>query len=150
MLALYAVRCAGVDRGWKLRRIQELDTNWKGEDTMGEYVQEHSDNGNGAGEFLAGLLLGGLVGMGAMLLVAPHSGKETRAVIRQEGVELRDRTAKNVEGAVAQVRGKARQITASARKKAKELQRDGQDMLDEQRERASTVVKAAKEAIQGS
>ncbi len=129
---------------------QEYDTNYKGEDRMGEHAQEHGYNGNRAGGFLAGLLMGGLVGAGAMLLVAPHSGEETRAVIREEGVEVRDRTAKNVEGAVAQVRGKARQITAGVREKAEELQQDGQEMLDEQRERASTVVKAAKEAIQGS
>lgn len=117
---------------------------------MGEHEQELCYHGNQAGAFLSGLLLGGLLGVGAMLLMAPHSGEETRAAIRHEGVELRDRTTKNVEGAVAQVRGKARQIKAGARKKARKLQRDGQDMLDEQMERASTVVQAAKEAIQGS
>jgi gas vesicle protein len=117
---------------------------------MDDQTQGHGYCVGSAMGFFAGLLLGGVVGAGAMLLLAPHSGEETRAAIRQEGVEQRDRMAKNVEGAVTQVRGKAREITAGARKKAEELQQDGQEILDEQRERASNVVKAAKEAIQGS
>ncbi len=116
---------------------------------MSEYQQERGYGGNRSGGFLTGLLLGGLVTAGAVLLFAPHSGEETRASIRREGVELRDRTAKKVEGAVAQVRDKAHEITDGVRDKADELQQDGQDMLDEQKDRASNAVKAAKDAMQG-
>jgi len=52
--------------------------------------------------------------------------------------------------AAAQARVKARQITANVREKAKDLQRRGQDMLDEQVARVSAVVEAGKTAVQGS
>ena len=67
---------------------------------------------------LAGLLIGGLAGAMAMLFLAPQSGKKSRAKIQQLGHELREQTAETVEGAVAQVRVKAGQITHDVRKQA--------------------------------
>ena len=91
--------------------------------------------------------MGGLAGAGAMLSLAPQSGKKTRAQIRQESIELRGQTVKSVEGAVAQARGKARRITAGVQRQTRELQQRGQDMLDEQREVVSQVVEAEKTAV---
>jgi gas vesicle protein len=85
-----------------------------------------------------------------MLLLAPQSGKKTRAQIQQKSLELRDQTAETVEDALAQARVKARQITADVHEQAEALQQRGQDMLDEQKERLSTVVEAGKTAVQGS
>jgi gas vesicle protein len=62
---------------------------------------------------LAGLLIGGLAGAGAMLLVAPQSGKRTRAKIQRQGVELREQATDTVEDALDQARIKSHQITAS-------------------------------------
>jgi gas vesicle protein len=98
--------------------------------------------------FLAGLLVGGLTGVGAMLLLAPQSGKETRTQIQQKSIELRDQTVKTVEGAVAQVRGKTRQITDDVRKQAGELQQHGQNMIDEQRGHLSQTLKGLGETVQ--
>jgi gas vesicle protein len=99
--------------------------------------------------FLGGLLVGGLGGVVAMLLLAPQSGKKTRTQIQEKGIELRDQTVKTVEETAAQVRAKANQITASIQKQAEELQQHGQDMLAEQKERWSPVVDAGKTAAQG-
>jgi gas vesicle protein len=77
--------------------------------------QENGNNAKNSWGFLAGLLVGGLAGAGAMLLLAPQSGKKTRAQIQQRSIELRDQTVKTVEGATAQARGKARQITDDVR-----------------------------------
>lgn len=110
----------------------------------------NQENGNIAKyvwSFLAGLLLGGVNGAVAMLLMAPQSGKETREQIRQQGIELRDQTVKTVEGAVTQARGKARQITDDVREQAGELQKRGQDMLDEQRDHLSETLKDAGKAV---
>jgi gas vesicle protein len=82
---------------------------------------------------LAGLLIGGLAGATAMLFLAPQSGKKTRAKMQQLGYELREQTAETVEGAVAQVRVKAGQITHDVRKQAEELEQRGQAMLDGQK-----------------
>jgi gas vesicle protein len=99
--------------------------------------------------FLGGLLVGGLAGAAAMLLLAPQSGKKTRTQIQEKSIELREQTVKTVEDTAEQVRAKANQITASMHKQAEELQRRGQDILDEQKERWSPVAEAGKTAAQG-
>jgi len=100
--------------------------------------------------FLAGVLIGGLAGAGAMLLLAPQSGKRTRAKIQQKSIELRDQASDSLGDAVAQVRVKTRQITAGIGDKAEELQHRGQEMIDEQKERFSTLVESGKKAVHGS
>lgn len=100
--------------------------------------------------FLTGLLLGGLAGATAMLLLAPQSGHDTRAKIQQKGIELRDQTTEAVDAASAQVRGKARQFKAGVQDKAVELKHYGQEMIDSQKDRWSPVVEAGKTAVQGS
>ena len=111
---------------------------------------EHENGINQVGVFLAGLLIGGLAGAVVMLLLAPQSGKKTRTQIQEKSIELRDQAVKNVEDAVAQTRTKGRQIRADVREKADELQQRGQDVLDEQKEHWSALVKAGKTAVQGS
>jgi gas vesicle protein len=86
------------------------------------------------------MLLGGLAGVVVMLLLAPQSGKKTRAKIQHKGIELRDQATETVEDAMAQVRHTARQVAGDVREKAEELQQRVQDTLDEQRERLSTFV----------
>jgi len=98
--------------------------------------------------FLAGLLVGALAGAGAMLLLSPQSGTETRAQIRKKSTELRDQTVKTVEGAVAQASGKARQITDDVHEQAGELIQRGQDMLDEHRGHLSKTLKDAGKAVE--
>ena len=49
-----------------------------------------SDNSD-FGAFLVGFVVGGLTGAAVSLLFAPQSGEETRAILRDKAVELRDR-----------------------------------------------------------
>ena len=49
-----------------------------------------SDRSGGA-EFFAGLVIGGLVGATLALLLAPQSGEETRAQIRDKSLEMKGR-----------------------------------------------------------
>jgi len=114
---------------------------------MDNYNRENGNNAKYRWSLLAGLLVGGLAGAGAMLLLAPQSGKETRAQIQQNSIELRDQTVKTVEGAVAKARGKARQITDDVHEQAGELQQRGQDVLDEQRSHLSKTLKDAGKAV---
>lgn len=108
---------------------------------------EHGNLANTAGGLFAGLLMGGLLGMGAMLLLAPQSGAKTRAKIEEEGLELRDQVAQTVEDVATQARGKAHHIAAGVHKQAKKLGQSGQEMLDEQKEVVAQAVEAEKAAV---
>jgi len=115
---------------------------------MDNHMQKTGNIANHVWGFLAGLLVGGLAGAVAMLLLAPQSGKETRAQIRQKSAELRDQAVKTVEGGVAQASSKARQITDDVHGQAGELRQHGQDMLDEQRDHLSKTLKDAGKAVE--
>jgi len=49
-----------------------------------------SDN-NDFAAFLAGMVIGGLVGAAAAMLLAPQSGEDTRALIRDKSIELKEK-----------------------------------------------------------
>lgn len=99
-----------------------------------------------ASSFFSGVLIGGLIGSGAALLLAPQSGKKTRTNLEEESIELRDQVVDTAESVFGQARGKARQMARNIRKQTKELKKQGQDMLDEQAEVVSDVVEAEKKA----
>jgi len=94
-----------------------------------------SDNSNDIGAFFAGLIIGGLVGAAAALLMAPQSGEETRLLIRDKSIELKDkavetghdarlRAEKAVEdarvradAAIEELRARTDELTAMARER---------------------------------
>ncbi len=100
---------------------------------MVNHNHEQENDANGPGAFgigmLAGSLIGGLAGATAMLLLAPQSGKRTRAKLQRQSHELREQAADTVGDAVDQARDAARQITHDVRKQAVELEHRGQAML---------------------
>jgi gas vesicle protein len=51
---------------------------------------------SGGAEFFAGLVIGGLVGATLALLLAPQSGEETRAQIRDKGLEFKGRAEEGI------------------------------------------------------
>ena len=110
---------------------------------MDDHTYERKYDVKDAKGFFAGVLLGGLAGAVTVLLLAPQSGEETRAQIRQTGIELRDQTAEAVDAATAQVRAKARQVTTGIQGKAEELQEFAQGMLGANGEHGSPAVEAA-------
>jgi len=127
-----------------------------------EQGPEHKNAGaNAATSAIAGLVIGGLAGAGAALLLAPQSGKETRSQIQHKTLEIRDRTTETVEGVVTQVKSKTHEITDGVREKAMELQHQvmgkadeiqhqGQELIVEQLDRVSAAAEAGKVAIQHS
>ena len=99
---------------------------------------------------LAGLLIGGLAGAGAMLLLAPQSGEKTRVQIQEKGIELRDQASGMMEDAMVQVRMDRKKITMEGRQKTKELLQQGKALVVEQLEHVSEAAKAGKKAIQSA
>ena len=57
------------------------------------------------GALFVGFILGGLTGALAALLFAPQSGAETRALIKDKSIELRDIAQHSAEEAVARAEG---------------------------------------------
>jgi len=99
--------------------------------------------------FLAGLLIGGLIGAGTMLLLAPQSGKKTRRQIRRKGEDLREQTVDAVDSEIAKIHTKAREISTKIHIHAEDLQQRGQALVDQQKERWSPVVEAGITAAEG-
>ena len=49
-----------------------------------------NDNGSDVGAFMAGFVIGGLVGAATALILAPQSGEETRSQIAARGADIRE------------------------------------------------------------
>jgi gas vesicle protein len=96
---------------------------------------------------LTGIVVGGLIGATAMLFLAPRSGEEMRAEIKDKAMDLRDRTTETVKDTVSQVASKAEHLKGGIRGTSKDLKQRGQDTLIEQLDRVSEAVEAAKKAL---
>lgn len=90
-----------------------------------------SQNNSDAGAFLAGFLVGGLVGAAVALVLAPQSGDETRAQLRQKGIELREQGVQTYEQTKGQIteqvqagRAKLEEGSTELRKRAEKLAAD--------------------------
>jgi gas vesicle protein len=68
---------------------------------------------------LTGLLIGGLTGFGAMLLLAPQSGKKISALIRQKSTQLQDRATDTFDDLVVLSHFDNRRILVGTRQKNK-------------------------------
>jgi len=92
------------------------------------------------GAFLIGFVVGGLTGAITALLLAPQSGTETRALIKDKSVELRDKTAESLEeayslaeAAAVEARTRFDELAKTTKDKATELQQHGKILLEEQK-----------------
>ena len=86
-----------------------------------------SDRDSGFAEFVAGFIIGGLAGAAVALLLAPQSGEETRQLIRDKSIVIRDQ----VEETAAEARQKAEELASQAKDRAQQLTRKGQVVLEE-------------------
>lgn len=87
-----------------------------------------------SGEFFAGFLVGALVGAAAALLFAPQSGEETRTLIRDRGIELKERA----DVLSMEARKRAEEIQDQAKEKAKDLQDRVKQAVEEGKAAATT------------
>ena len=97
---------------------------------------------------LTGIVVGGLIGATAMLLLAPRTGEEMRAEIKDKAVDFRDRTSETVKDTVSQVVSRAGDLKGGLRGRSQDIKKRGQDVLIEQLDRVSEAVEAAKRVLQ--
>jgi len=88
------------------------------------------------GAFLLGFVIGGLAGAVTALLLAPQSGEETRTIIRDRAIDLRDKAEQTMEEAYAQAeaaaaeaRARFEELAEVAKTRADEVKKRGKDML---------------------
>lgn len=112
-------------------------------------MSDHDD----FGAFLVGFLVGGVSGAIAALLLAPQSGEETRTIIKDKAIELRDQASTTIEETVEKAEKaaneaikKAEALLDDAKKRANEIAEKGQVVLEESKDK---VAKAVKHATQG-
>ena len=99
------------------------------------------------GAFLAGFVIGGMVGAAVALLLAPQSGEETRTIIHDRSIELKDKAAEKAEtarikaeAAAAEARARADELAKLTQEKAIEFKKKGQDLYQTQKARIETAV----------
>lgn len=95
---------------------------------------------NDFGAFVAGFVVGGLVGAAVALLMAPQSGEETRTLIRDRSIELRDKAVEYGQD----TRARAEKALDDARMRADEAIEDLRVRSDE----LAQVVKARATELQ--
>jgi len=110
------------------------------------------------GAFLVGFVVGGVTGAITALLFAPQAGEETRTMIKDKAIELKDQTSETVGESLAKAEKaakdavtKAEKLLEEAKKKAAELAEKGQVLLDEGKEKVAKVApkpKTAKKAAE--
>jgi gas vesicle protein len=112
-------------------------------------MSDHDD----FGAFLIGFIVGGVTGAISALLFAPQSGEETRVLIRDKAIELKDQTSETVtdtiekaESSAKEAITKAEKFLEEAKKKANELVEKGQVILDESKEKVANAVPQTKKA----
>ena len=99
------------------------------------------------GAFLVGFIVGGLSGAVVALLFAPQSGEETRALIKDKSIELRDKAQITAEEAIARAEAAAADARARADDLARQLRERGHTVVEDVRERGKSAVDAVRSKV---
>jgi gas vesicle protein len=102
------------------------------------------------GAFLVGFIVGGLSGAVVALLFAPQAGEDTRALIRDKSIELRDKAQVSAEEALARAEAAAADARARADDLAKQLRERSQGVVDDVRERGKSAMEAVRKTTKRS
>ncbi len=93
----------------------------------------HEEGGYSSGSVLLSFLLGGMVGAGLALLLAPQSGQETRRRIKELAEDASDKTS---------------DYYVHMKDKIRSSIEKGKDMLEEKKSAVAAAVEAGKEAYE--
>lgn len=94
------------------------------------------------GAFLFGFIMGSITGAAVSLLLAPQSGEETRTVIKEKAIELKDKTAETAEETLH----KAEKVAADATEKTKTFVKTTTDKAAETIKKKPVVLESDKPA----
>lgn len=94
---------------------------------------KHEEGGCSVSPLFFSFFLGGLIGAGIALLLAPKAGKETRERIKELAEEAKEKAGEYIE----EVKGK---VTSAVEK--------GKEVLEEKKSIITTAIEAGKEAYE--
>jgi len=94
---------------------------------------KHEESEYSAGPLIFSFFLGGLIGAGVALLLAPKSGRETREKIKEFAGEAR---------------GKAEEVIEQVKGKVTTVVEKGKEVLEEKKSIVATAIEAGKEAYE--
>jgi len=96
------------------------------------------------GAFLVGFVVGGLTGAVVALLFAPQTGEETRALIKDKSIELRDKAQLTAEEAYARAEQMAKEARVRAEELAHEARERANELANDVRERGKSAIDAVR------
>jgi gas vesicle protein len=96
------------------------------------------------GAFLVGFVVGGLTGAVVALLFAPQTGEETRALIKDKSIELRDKAQVTAEEAYARAEQAAKDARVRAEELAHEARERATELANDVRERGKSALDAVR------
>ncbi|MCA9965868.1 MAG: YtxH domain-containing protein [Anaerolineales bacterium] len=118
-----------------------------------------SENNNDLGAFLAGFVIGGLVGAATAIILAPQSGSETRSQLMNQSQDLRQMSNERLQQvrqqageatkdvrdragtAFADARSQAHQVTGQMQEQARIVLDAGKDRAGQVRNQVNSFVK---------
>jgi gas vesicle protein len=80
---------------------------------------------------ISAFVIGGLIGAGVALLMAPQSGHETRSMLRNRGEEIRDKASDLAHEKSHQAHKAIDDITDRTKRTAEEMRQRGHDVMDD-------------------
>jgi gas vesicle protein len=105
-----------------------------------------SDN-DSFGAFLMGFVVGGVAGAVAALLLAPQSGEETRSMIKDKSIELRDKAAEQADMIAKKTTEQYGVITKKASEQYGVIAKKAGEVSAEARTRGKDLVESAKKVV---
>jgi len=107
-----------------------------------------ADNGSNGWEFAAGFFIGGVVGgllgAAAALLMAPQTGEDTRQLLREKGIELRDQAG----DFSVEARKRADEASATMRERSKSLSESARVTLDDRMTQVKEAYETGRQAAE--
>lgn len=102
------------------------------------------DTMNKSGDFIAGIVIGGLIGAAIGILYAPKSGKETREDLGRKADELLTKAKEEYETAVE----KSRKIYEETVQRLKSMEKTAREKAEKVEEKIDAYAEQGKETIQ--
>ncbi len=101
------------------------------------------NDGGDVGAFLAGFVIGGLVGAAAALILAPQSGAETRERLAARSADLRRASEERLMDA----RSRAGEMADTYRDRGSEFSERARIVLDEGKSKLGEIIDTSKERV---